>query len=339
MPASLQGQVFYQPSKQGFESEIGTQVARQREAQLAALVEGVGVAPAEILTYGPTDRTYERWMQRTLGQVGEQLAQQRDRLFTLAQPQRHHLVLDINAGSGLLTQEALRRVPEGGVYAIVRTPEDSNALQEQFSALPELIRPIVLSATWSELPTVLANHSPNVLFDRIIGRNALVHQTDKVATVRHLAKLLLQTGVLVLAETVPRHMQRLYGLLDPTRLNDDLYERLVAAEEAIYASASDPMVNWDADELRLVIEAAGLEVKVTTERTSTQMYITPALLERWFAPTVGTAKERPTYAQHLAHSLMAEEVCTVQDLFTSSLLHQTVTWSSTIAYMVATKQH
>jgi putative ATPase len=274
-------------------------------------------------------------MQRTLGQVGEQLAQQRDRLFTLAQPQRHHLVLDITASSGLLTNEALRRVPEGGVYAITRTPEDTNALQEQFSALPELIRPIVLSATLTELQTVLATYSPNVLFDRIIGRNALVHELDKVAIIKNLAKLLLQSGVLILAEIVPRHTQRLYRLLDPTKLNADLYERLVAAEEAIYASDSDPMVNWDTDELKLAIEAAPLAVEVTTERTSTQMYITPALIQRWFATTAGTTRERPTYTQHLLRFLIAEEVDTVQNLFTSSLLHQTVTWSSTIAFVQA----
>ncbi len=336
LPASLQGQAFYQPSKQGFEGEISTQVARQREAQLAALVEGVGVAPAEVLTYGPTDRAYDRWVQRTLGQVGEQLAAVRDRLFTLAQPQRHHLVLDINAGSGLLTQEALRGVPEGGVYAITRTPEDTNALQEQFSVLPELMRPIVLSATLAELPTVLATYSPNVLFDRIIGRNALVHEPDKVATVRQLAKLLLQSGVLVLVETVPRHTQRLYRLLDPTKLNPGLYERLIAAEEAIYASGSDPMVNWDAQELRVTFEAAGLVVELKSERYATQMYITPALLERWFSPTAATTKERPTYAQHLARFLKTTEVRAVQDLFTRSLLHQTVAWSSTIAFVKAT---
>jgi precorrin-6B methylase 2 len=52
--------------------------------------------------------------------VGEQLEVVRDRLFTLAQLQRHHVVLDLNAGSGLLTFEALRRVPEGGVYACTR---------------------------------------------------------------------------------------------------------------------------------------------------------------------------------------------------------------------------
>ena len=334
LPAGLQGQVFYQPSLQGFEGEISTQVARRREAQLEALVEGVGVAPAEVLTYGPTDRAYDRWLQRTLGQVGEQLAAVRDRIFTLAQPQRHHVVLDLNAGSGLLTKEALRRVPEGGVYACTHTPADTNALQEQAAALPELMRPTVLSATLTELPAVLATQAPDVRFDRILGRNALVREPDKVATIQRLAKLLRHSGVLVLAETVPRHTQRLYSLLDPTKLDADLYERLVAAEEAIYASESDPMVNWDADELRVMI-SAGLVVEVATERSSTQMHITPALLERWFAPTAAVT-ERSTYAGHLARFLEEAEVRAVQDLFTRSLLHQTVSWSSTIAFVQAT---
>lgn len=335
LPASLQGQVFYQPSLEGFEGEISTQVARRREAQLEALVEGVGVAPAEVLTTGPTDRAYDRWLQRTLGIVGEQLAAVRDRIFTLAQPQRHHVVLDLNAGSGLLTKEALRRVPSGGVYACTHTLADTKALQEQAAALPELIRPIVLHATLTELPAVLATQAPDVRFDRILGRNALVREPDKVATIHRLAKLLRHSGVLVLAETVPRHTQRLYRLLDPTKLDADLYERLVAAEEAIYASESDPMVNWDADELRVMLESAGLVVEVTTERSVTQMHVTPALLERWFAPTAAVT-ERSTYAGHLARFLKEAEVRAVQDLFTRSLLHQTVTWSSTIAFVHAT---
>jgi putative ATPase len=86
----------------------------------------------------------------------------------------------------------------------------------------------------------------------------------------------------------------------------------------------------------VTFEAAGLVVEVTTERTSTQLHITSALLERWFASTATTTKERPTYAQHLARFLTAAEVRTVQDLFTRFLLHQTVTWSSTIAFVEAT---
>jgi len=119
LPASLQGQVFYQPSLEGF---VSTQVARRREAQMEALVDGVGVAPAEVLTTGPTGRAYDRWLQRTELSVSNSLL--RDRIFTLAQPQRHHWCY-LNAGSGLLTKEALRRVPEGGVYACTHTPSDT----------------------------------------------------------------------------------------------------------------------------------------------------------------------------------------------------------------------
>nr|WP_313933807.1 hypothetical protein [Calothrix sp. FACHB-168] len=188
LPASLQGQVFYQPSMHGFEEKIHIQVASRREAQLAASLEGMGVAPLEILTCGSVDQTTESWIQRTLSQVGTQLAAVRDsealpptadRIFTLAQLQRHHLVLDLNAGSGLLTWEAIRRVSEGGVYACVHTQNDALALIEQAAALPELMRPVILNAQITELPAVLASQTPGVIFDYIIGRNVLFAQTDK----------------------------------------------------------------------------------------------------------------------------------------------------------------
>lgn len=110
---------------------------------------------------------------------------------------------------------------------------EHQALQEQFSALPELMRPIVLLASLSELPTVLATQAPSVLFDRSIGRNALGREPDKVATVQYLAKLLRELEGLVLVKIVPRHAQRLYCSLDTTKLDADLSERIVATEEAI----------------------------------------------------------------------------------------------------------
>jgi len=280
-----------------------------------------------VLTYGTIDKASERWLQRTLSQVGEQLADVRDRIFTLASPQRHHVVLDLNAVSGLLTWEALRRVPEGGVYACVRTAADAKALEEQAAALPELMRPILLTEKLNKLPKVLTD----VRFDCIIGRNALLHETDKKAAAKLLAKLLRSEGVIVLAETVARHTQRLYRLLNPKKVDKDLFDRIVIAEEAIYTETSDPMVNWDADDLRTAIVAAGLVVQVQKERIPTQMHITPALLERWFSPTVN----RPTYATRLAEKLSQEEVLAVKDLFSRYLLNQTVTWESSIAFVQA----
>jgi putative ATPase len=113
LPSSLQGQVFYQPSQEGAEAAIKLQVERRREAQLAAMVSGVVVELPEILSFSPTDTKSDRWLQRTIGQSGERLAKIRDRLFSKLSLQRHHVVLNLNAATGLLTWEALRSVPEG----------------------------------------------------------------------------------------------------------------------------------------------------------------------------------------------------------------------------------
>jgi putative ATPase len=333
LPKSLQGQVFYQPSDQGFEALIRTQVARQREAQLAALVNRTELP--EVLTFGPQDQGYDRWAQRTLGQVGQQLGIVRDRLFALAQLQRHQVVLDLNAESGLLTWEALRHVPEGGVYSCAHSQADAKALREQAASLPELVRPIILEAELAKLPKVLAKRAPDVQFDCILGRNALLHESDKAGIIHMLSPLLKPEGSIVLAEAVPRHAQRLYRLLEPTNLDKKLYKRLVDAEESIYTNATDPMVNWDEQELVTVFEAAGLSVEMHREDTQTEVRITPALLDRWFSQQ--GKDNRPTYTTHLASSLSAQEVATVRDLFTRHLRNQIVSWKSTITFIKAAR--
>ncbi|MBD2441360.1 hypothetical protein [Nostoc sp. FACHB-110] len=333
LPASLQGQVFYQPSAQGKEKEISTKVLRHREAQLAALMEGSTVAPLEILTYGSSDRSSERWLQRTLSQVGTQLANVRERIFDLAKLQRHHLVLDINAGTGLLTWEAIRQVPEGGVYACVRTNTDANALQEQAVDLPQLMRPVILTEPISRLSDVLAQEAANVQFDCIIGRNALMSEPEKLQAAQTLAQLIPTGGKLVLAETVPRYTQRLYRLLPANALDKQLYKRLVDAEEAMYANQLDPMLNWDADDLRDPFASTGLTVDMVVEQNSTQMHISSAFLERLFA-TKGT---RPSYAQRLGEQLTLEELGRLKETFTQYLLNQTINWQSVIAFLKAYK--
>ncbi|MBD2451118.1 AAA family ATPase [Nostoc sp. FACHB-152] len=333
LPASLQGQVFYQPSTEGQEKEINTQVLRRREAQLAALMEGSAVAPLEILTYGSSDKASERWLQRTLSLLGTHLASVRERIFDLAQLQRHHLVLDINAGTGLLTWEAIRQVPEGGVYACVRTPRDANALQEQAAALPQLMRPVILNALISQLSAVLAQEAPTVQFDCIMGRNALMSEPDKLLAAQTLAQLIPPGGKLVVAETVPRYTQRLYRLLPANVLDEKLYERLVDAEEAIYINQSDPMLNWDADDLRDAFASTGLTVDMVVEPHSTPMHISSAFLERLFA----TNGNRPSYAQRLGEKLSVEELVTLKAVFTQYLLNQTIDWQSAIAFFKAYK--
>jgi putative ATPase len=327
LPGSLQGQVFYQPSDRGFESTIRAKVTRQREAQLAALIESADTP--EGLTTSPSNSSLDRWLQRTLSQVGEKLGLVRDRLFELAAPQRHHLILDLNAGSGLLTWEAIRQVPEGGVYACVQTEKDYTALIEQAQTLDELARPVIVRSL-SELEAT--QNLPR--FDCILGRNALQAVFDKAIVLAQIAQLLQPQGVLVLAESVPRHAQRLYRLLNPTWLDADLLDRLAQAEEAIYADVSNPRVNWDTEDLQRWFKQAGLKVEIQSTRSSTEIYLTADLCDRWFTPRPSS----PTYADRLSHYLSPIEISQIQTLFTQRLHHQTVTWESTLIWSRATHQ-
>ena len=235
LPGALQGRVFYEPTGQGYEARIGLAVTQRREAQLAAMLEGFG-APPEILTFAPEESARDRWLQRTIAQAGEATAALRDRILDGGPLERHSVVLDVNAGSGLLTWEALRRAPEGGVYALACNGSDRQALQEQAQNLDEVERPVVLQGAVEETGQLLGTEA--IRFDAIIGRNALLGSVDKEVALAHLAEHLAAGGWLVLAETVPRHTQRIYDLGDRSLLPPELAERLVAAEESIYADTT-----------------------------------------------------------------------------------------------------
>ncbi len=336
LPQSLQGKVFYQPSSQGYEASLAEQVARRREAQLAAMMEGAYVALPEVLTFAgqAVDRESDRWLQRTISNAGERLAVLRERLFVLAQVQRHHVVLDLNAATGLLTWEALRRAPEGLVYTLARTRQEAEALTQMAASLPELRRPVVLSGALEALPVLLAETAPDVRFDVICGRNVLTTISDKAATARDLALWLAPGGRLVLAETIPQSTQRLYALLDLGSLSPDMAARLVAAEESIYQDAGDVMVNWSERDLAAAFAGAGLDTAIAVETEASELRVTRAVIDRWFGLR---SAGRPSYGQRVAATLSEDEVVQVESMFRRQLGDQTVAWHTQTAYLNAQK--
>ena len=331
LPDALQGRTFYQPSDQGYERGIRDQVARRREAQLAAMVEGGG--HPEILTFASGERTYERWLQRTIGNAGERLGRIRDRVLDAAELQRHHVVLDVNAGSGLLTWEILRRAPEGGTWALAWDREEGEGLRQQAARLPRVERPTVLIGGLEELPELLAlRGEADVRFDAIVGRNALAHARDKAKALRLLAHWLRPGSRLSLAATVVRDAQRLYDLVDLSRLGEDLRQRVAEAEEEIYADTGDPLVNWGVQDLWRALEAAGFgAIAVEEEIQESEMLVSRSTLDRWFATEAEGG--RPSYAQHLLRHINAEELGQVRALFEGQCANQTVAWRTRIAFV------
>ncbi len=333
LPSSLQGKVFYQPSDQGYEAAIRQEVARRREAQLAAMLAVEDrPADAEVLTYSAPDSARDRWLQRTISSTGERLGALRDRVLDAAPLARHGLVLDLKAGSGLLTWEALRRVPEGGVYALARSERDADALRQLAERLPEPERPLVLQGELADLPGLLAE-TPGApsRFDAVVGHNVLLDVSNKPTAAALICGLVAPGGTLSLAERLPRETQRLYRLVALDSLDDDLAGRVQAAEEAIYTDPDNALVNWGVDDLAGWWDAAGCPATIESEWEVTEVRITAGLLARWFAPV---GEERPSYAQHLAAQLSAQEIERVRSLFERQLLNQTVAWQSRTAYVV-----
>ncbi len=342
LPESLQGRVFYQPNDQGYEKKIREEVARRREAQLAAMLEE-DQSPLGIRE----DRGHEgkesvppahnRWLQRTLSNVGQQLAAVRERVMAAAGVERDSLVLDLNAGTGLLTWEAVRRAPVGGVWALAADEQTAEALRQQAANLEALGRPVILCGALEELPDLVAAQGQGeVHFDAVVGRNALTRHPDKAAAARIIVSLLNEGGRLALAEAVPRHAQRLVGLVDLSLLEENLRQRLIDAEEAIYTDPDDPMVNWDAADLEAAFRTAGLStVQIQVETVTAQQHISAEHLARWFGAS--PEGQRPSYAQRLRQSLSADELAQVQALFERQLRDQSVTWASQVVYLSAHK--
>lgn len=331
LPDSLQGQIFYQPSDQGAEAALQTQIARQREAQLSGLAES---STQDTVSYGPQDSKKERWLQRTMSQTGNHAAWVRDRIFNLTQIQRHHVVLEVHSQTGLLTWEALRQTPEGSVYTHVATDRVAQTLEDQIKALSSLQRPIIVSGPITQLATLIHGHIPNLQFDWIVGRNVFLnqmHHTDQPAAAdlaQQLVQLLRPQGQIVLAETIPKYGQRICDLVKADDVDQSLYQRWQTAEAALYQNdTGNTHLTWD--ESGLIAAFADIPVTVDLEQTHMNLYITPKLLNRWFAAN----GDRPSYGERLGQHCSAKDVEQIQTLLSQKLLYQTIQWQVTLAFV------
>ncbi|MBN1834553.1 MAG: AAA family ATPase [Spirochaetales bacterium] len=360
LPDRLQGKVFYHPSDQGREAEIREAVERRREAQLAAMLESEERG-GEVLTFSPPDRARELWLERTVSRVSEQLAALREELFASFALARHHLVLDLNARGGLLTWEAARRVPEGGVWAVAGSPEEARLLETTAAGLPELERPRVLQRGLGgrdfDLPALLAAAGePELRFDLAIGRDALLRESDREAALRGAAEALRPGGGLALAETIPAAGRRLSEALDLSRESREFTERLEAAEARIYRNPADPLTCWDEQALLEAVKAAGFaEVRGRNRQLRFTRMVRQADLERWFARprerAVATASERgrraPTgppapppsrsYGEQAAEVLAPEELERLEALCREQLQDRAVEWFRAVVIVAARK--
>jgi putative ATPase len=190
---------------------------------------------------------------------------------------------------------------------------------------------MVLVGLPTDLERLLADE-PELRFEAILGRNALVDIREKAAAAASLAQRLAPGGTVSLAEGVPRQTQRLHELVSLDELGSELGHRVVEAEEAIYQRDDDPLVSWDSGDLVEAWRSTGLDVEFEVRQLSRDVQVTPDVLGRWFGPGgVG----RPSYAQHLGELLSIDEIDRVESIYRRGLLGRTCGWRSAVVYLRA----
>lgn len=318
LPGSLQERVFYQPGDQGYERQLADQVLRRREEQLAALLASEEEA-AETLTTSPARRGREAWLQRTMSSSGQALGQVRDKVFALANVQRHHLVLDVNADSGLLLWEAVRRAPEGGVWGMV-SPAGAERLGALATRLPELERPSLITSLDDLLATA-------VRVDRLIGHNPLSRLPETSQRLARWRECLLPDGMVVIGQTVPRAGQRVCDLVDWQDMAE-LRAQVTAVEESLWTDPDNPLTNWSAEDLLVACRDAGWDVTAEAQAIVEQRRLSRALVQQWFDA------QNPYRQALVAAGFTPGRLDQIEKAYTAQLADQTVNWHTQVVFLV-----
>ena len=345
LPAELRGRVFYTPSNIGYEAKIHDEVLRRREAQLEAENE----APEEVLTFSPADAGRDEWLKRAASERNKTLEAVRDRLLDSAEVKRHHRVLVLDSGGGLLVWEALRRAPEGGVWALFPNEKDFRTVSAYAESLPEIERPVVLKRSLADFaapppaagtPGGAAAGEALPPFESVVGRNLTVRSLDRAGVLGVLLRLLAPGGRLALAETVPSLGTRLFLAAGVEGLSGTLRDKLLRAEEDIYEDPANPLLAWGPEDLESAARAAGLrDAVLAVEYFEERRFISESNLAAWFGPALsgqkspGAAPAERTYAALLTVRLEEGEKRDFAAWASERLTGKTLVWKTCVAFL------
>lgn len=157
---------------------------------------------------------------------------------------RGEIVVDVGAGTGLLTLGAAERVgPDGDVLAVDISVDALEELQRG-TRVPNIS---YLVGTAEVLPF------PDESVDVVVMRSVLIYVAEKDEATRELVRVLRRGGRVSIFEPINSRNRRLNDLVD----FGDLGARVSAWESARYDDPADPMLNFDEHDLERQLKEAG----------------------------------------------------------------------------------
>jgi ubiquinone/menaquinone biosynthesis C-methylase UbiE len=255
------------------------------------------------------------------------LEETRDRVLDRARLQPGDDVLDLGAGTGLLTFGAHERIEDGWVIAV--EPE-VDALEELLGAAHALeaggIFYLVGNATVLPLPDESA--------DAAVTRSVLMYVEDLGEAARELFRVLRKGGRLSCFEPVNRKGSYVATTVDWSPLGEDIAAR-IAAEWDEHA-ASSPLMRFDDAAFAAALREAGFaDVEVELE-TSQEEWLVDERSADARLDAVGAAGE-PTLRERWARTFEPAEV-ELLAAHLKSLTGTTLSFRRVAAWVTATRQ-
>jgi putative ATPase len=301
LPDSLQGRLFYTPSRIGYEKTIRDEVLRKREIQAAALFGAEGAVGAgrhdEILTWSPKSRGADSWVRRLESGRNRLLLACRNAMMDEAAPKRHERILALKADDGLLIWEGLRRVPEGLCAACVSSESARDSLL-RFAASADLD-----DAELPKIAVYCGEGAPSMQeavknfecasFDHIFVREPWPAARILPELITELAvsagKLLAPDGNFMLLASPAALGGRISRLLQEEGGIKAANEAIAALKEAensffsVKPYATDgKSIFWDAETVKNGFARAGFDVEIKVLEQQEERLLTEQDIARWF---------------------------------------------------------
>ncbi len=143
LPDALQGEVFWKPSRNGWEGQRRSAILERRATQLAAASESIDENPL-LVSFGPEISGLEKWVQRQISQEGDRLNKLRERLWSGVKWRRNDRVLILGSHSLLWAIDPIKSVSEGGITILSTSPESQSRLTAQATLLDPIIQPLII---------------------------------------------------------------------------------------------------------------------------------------------------------------------------------------------------
>ncbi len=278
LPKALQGEVFWKPSRNGWEGKRRSIMLERKVAQLAAADEA-GYRDQVALSNSPKDPVLERWLQRQINQESERMSLLSQKLWSDLSWNRQDRVLVIGGRSLLWALEPLKAVPEGGVTVLTETLEEKHYLAAQVDLIEPISRPQIIDGGSNALNQLPAKHEFEFVGGRLtkqILRDTNLKDLCKFftnkCTINSESRFLISQACIGPAEGLSQLRNKLKL---PTKKLQLLQSIIKKEREWLHAG------NYEEDFIN-VLKQLGWKVKIHTWEELLSLELEKKLIKRWF---------------------------------------------------------